>query len=72
MHINDFFIQTHDDIYNLFLARHSFTNEIDWIKVYDGIFNPQNIATHNKRNFINFMSGSVGWLFGSLLGNNGA
>ena len=29
-----------------------------------------NIATHNKRNLINFMSGSVGWLFGSLIGND--
>ena len=39
------------------------------MKVYEGIFNPQNIAGHNARRFINYMSGNVGWLPVALLGN---
>ena len=56
--------------YHFLLARQGFTNEIDWKKVYDGVFNPQNIATHNKRNLVNYMSGNVGWLLTSLSTNN--
>jgi len=44
-------------------------NNVDWTKVYNGVFNPQNIATHNKRRWINYMSGNVGWLIGSVVPN---
>jgi len=48
-------------------AKPRFTDQVDWAKVNDGIYDPTNIAIHNGQRFINFVSGSVGWLIVSLL-----
>jgi len=53
--------------YNQQEAEPRFTNQINWSKVNEGLYDPTNVAIHNGQRFINFVSGTVGWIILSFL-----